>query len=139
MNPKIKSLPVPKSPAFTVVSGSRTIRFTGERMSWVLPWSDFGLCVLKANPCCRNPKKQPPQELTLYFGRAEVTLLGWHLDSMLPHLADQNISQILTATKRPKNRPPEWPGSPKRLYSPSRKPFRRPPLSAQNNPSHESN
>jgi hypothetical protein len=102
MNPKIKSLPVPKSPAFTVVQGSPTIRFTGERMSWVLPWSDFGLCVLKANPCCRNPKKQPPQELTLYFGRAEVTLLGWHLDSMLPHLADQNISQILTATKRPK-------------------------------------
>ena len=105
MNPKIKSLPVPKSPAFTVVQGSPTIRFTGKRMSWVLPWSDFGLCVLKANPCRRNPKKQPPQELTLYFGRAEVTLLGWHLDSMLSHLADQNISQILTATKRPKKQP----------------------------------
>jgi hypothetical protein len=102
MNPESKSRPNPEEQAFTIIERSLMLRFTGERMTWGFPWSHLSHFVLKANPSCRNPKKQPPQELTFYFYGAEVTLFGWHLDSMLPHISAQNISRIWMAKNRPK-------------------------------------
>lgn len=102
MNPESKSRPEPEKKAFTIIEHSPMIRFTGKRMTWGFPWSQLSHFVLKANPVCRNPEKQSPQELTFYFCGAEVTLFGWNLDSMLPHIAAQNISRIWTAKKGPK-------------------------------------
>lgn len=90
--------------AFEIIEHSKMIQFTGKRMTWGFPWSQFCLVVLKANPFCFDPQKEPPQELTFHFYAAEVTLYGWNLDLLLAPIASQKISRVWTAKKQPAKR-----------------------------------
>jgi hypothetical protein len=94
----------PNKQMFEMIEHSKMIQFAGQRMTWSFPWAQLHLAVLKANPFCRDPQKQPPQELTFHFCAAEVTLFGWHLDLMLNPIATQKISHVWTAKKLPAKR-----------------------------------
>jgi len=77
-------------------------------MSWVLPWSDFGLCVLKANPCCRNPKKQPRRPKYLpdidsnETAKKQTAGVAWIAETFVLPLAETIPAAAAIGAKQPK-------------------------------------
>ena len=74
------------------------IEFVGNKQIWGFPNHLLNHFVLEANPKYDGKDATPPDQLTLDYSTAVVTLIGWRLDMMLGPLGSGCVARVRTAT-----------------------------------------
>ena|SRR5438128_387096 len=72
------------------------IEFVGNKQIWGFPNHLLNHFVLEANPKYDGKDSTPPDQLTLDYSTAVVTLIGWRLDMMLGPLGSGRIARVQT-------------------------------------------
>ncbi len=74
------------------------MEFVGKKQTWGFPIALLEHFALACNPEYDGKDATPPDQLTLAYATAVVTLIGWRLDKMLGPLGSGCVARVRTAT-----------------------------------------
>ena len=77
-----------------VLSNPRMIEFVGRWQIRGFPIGCLNQYILQANPDSNGDTNTPPDQLTLDYPAAVVTLVGWRLDLLAPELRFGHVVRI---------------------------------------------